>query len=53
MNNKNLKIISKSTFLKTNAKYRQLIKNTPNFLKDSPMEIYKWVEQLVKLSKLK
>lgn len=51
--NQNLKLISKKTFVKTNAKYKKLIKNSPNFLKDSPIEIYKWVEELVKLSKLK
>jgi hypothetical protein len=44
------KIVTKKEFEQINKEYRQIMKNTPNFDKDSPMKIYRWIESLVKLS---
>lgn len=44
------KVVSKKEFVQTNKEYKTLMKNTPNFSKDSPIKIYKWIESLVKLS---
>jgi hypothetical protein len=49
----NLKIIDKRKFKAINDIYRKIINNPPNFIEDSPISIYNWVERLVKLSKLK
>ena len=45
------KLIPKQKFLETNAKYKMLMRDFPDPSKDSPMEIYKWLEKLVSLAK--
>ena len=44
------KIVTKKELQRINKEYRKIMKNTPDFGKDSPMKIYKWIESLVKLS---
>ena len=48
---KKTKLISKKEFLETNAKYKMLMRDFPDPSKDSPMEIYNWLEKLVSLAK--
>lgn len=47
---KKYKVVTKKEFEQTNKEYKRLMKNTPDFGKDSPMKIYKWIESLVKLT---
>lgn len=39
-------------YKKANEKFEALIKNHPDFSKMEPIEIYRWVENLIKLTKV-
>lgn len=47
----NMKLVSKKEYYDANRRYKQLMKNPPNLITNSPMEIYKWVESLITLFK--
>lgn len=39
-------------YKKTNLKFKEMMKNIPDFSKMEPMEIYMWVEKLANLTKI-
>jgi len=39
-------------YKKANLKFKNMIKNKPDFSKMEPIEIYKWFESIVKLTKI-
>ena len=58
MKNKNLKEDDKKIkdlspeYKMANYKFKKMMSNIPDFSKMEPIEIYKWVEKLAKLTKI-